>query len=124
MTKEEAKELLLQMADLTTQSGVPLLPKEVRDAIKIVVNGKDVPENVDEAAESYLANKNVGELYKDFVKETFKSGAKWQADQGETFERIISRFRINDSKCCVPSIILPEEKFNLGDKVIVQIRKK
>ena len=52
----------------------------------------------------------------------FKAGAKWMAEQGTTIEAEIDETSLKNP--FIPDIYLIGQPFNLGDKVIVQIRKK
>lgn len=53
MNREEAKELLLDLVNAKTPSGVPLLPVEAREAVQILVEEQEFPEGLEEAAEKY-----------------------------------------------------------------------
>ena len=96
-----------------------------------------LPSNLDEAAEEY-ANTHYGEFFeveyefgdpietivddKPFVRDAFKAGAKWMAEQGETQGHFVIG-SIADSPCG-PAVVCYTEEFEIGDQVIVQIRKK
>ena len=54
--------------------------------------------------------------------EAFKAGAEWMAGQGEPQEHFVIA-SIADSPCG-PAVVCYTEDFEVGDEVIVQIRKK
>ena len=86
------------------------------------------PKGLDEASNKYgrdwykkrmaLSHKCTG-CYAHII-DAFKAGAKWDSEQGVSIEQTV----IGDSY----GLLIPEipigKPFNLGDKVIVQIRKK
>ncbi len=97
-----------------------------------------LPDNLDEAAEKY-ANTHYGEFFeveyefgdpietivddKPFVRDAFKAGAKWMAEQGYTTETIIDRTPMNGPiGICLH--LHDSTGFKIDDKVIVQVRKK
>ena len=94
--------------------------------------------NLDEAAEEY-ANTHYGEFFeveyefgdpietivddKPFVRDAFKSGAEWMAGQGYTTEKTVDRTPLNGpAGICLN--LHDSTGLKIGDKVIVQVRKK
>lgn len=112
-----------------------------RDAATIAYNSEDtfwghvlatyklyqpsLPSNIDEAAETFAHNGDVngvgGDDYEDDLRITFKSGAEWLADQGASYNTEVGWI---DGPTVLdwPDNIL--DGFKMGDKVVVQIRKK
>lgn len=93
-----------------------------------------LPSNIDEAAEEYAYTNWQSDDYHEGASEglpfdaightekCFKAGAEWMAEQGETQEHFVIGSLIGSS--CGLTIVCYTEKFAVGDKVIVQIRKK
>ena len=83
-----------------------------------------LPSNIDEASEKYADTQNKNFLNPEIVKNIFKSGAKWMAGQGQTFEAHFD----DGYGCAVASgVKLPFILWNTyedGDVLKVQIRKK
>ena len=79
-----------------------------------------LPDNLGEAAEEYLTDKNVGELYQDFTKDTFKAGAKWAMEQGLTCGGRIMKSSIGETY--VESDYIPIDG-KCGDRVLIKILK-
>ena len=87
---------------------------------------EEQPKGLDGAAEEAINKAYPGDAYyyvgrpaRRLFKEGFKAGAKWMAEQGETIET-----EVYESYTGKPSIEEIPESFSIGDKVIVQIRKK
>lgn len=85
-----------------------------------------LPSNLDEAAEEILSEKypllhNGSLLMEREMMELIKAGAEWMADQGASFNTKVGWI---DGPTILdwPDDIL--DKFEMGDEVIVQIRKK
>ena len=95
---------------------------------------EQAPKGLDEAAEEYekesLASKfptRDQSLTKADIIYIFKAGAEWMAWQGETFESVV--LRDAGGYPYIPPIEMydyenEKAKYNPGDKVIVNIRKK
>lgn len=88
-----------------------------------------LPDNLDKAAEEYekesLASKfptRDPSLTKADIIYIFKAGAEWMAGQGETHEHYVIREVAGHD--VGPAIVVYPETFEVGDNVIVQIRKK
>ena len=90
------------------------------------------PQGLDEAAEASARKKYpyeggtkglICEASIPIYKEGFKAGAKWMAEQGETHNGIVYAFNGDSNTRFVSGNFLSQENFNLGDKVIVQIRQ-
>lgn len=91
-----------------------------------------LPSVVNEAAKEY-ASTQLGNEYDEYfsvdinILEAFKSGAGWMAKQGKVFEGEINAYS-DDGMKYIESTIDEEDVINtlglnIGDKVIVQIRK-
>lgn len=80
-----------------------------------------LPSNADEAAEEYEHNLGYYECINQWPSVAFKAGAKWVAEQGASFNTKVGWI---DGPTILdwPDDIL--DKFEMGDNVIVQIRKK
>ena len=80
-----------------------------------------LPDNVDEAAGKYADIQNKNFLRPEIVKNIFKAGAKWMEGQGASFNTKVGWI---DGPTVLdwPDDIL--DKFEMGDEVVVQIRKK
>ena len=104
----------------------------------LIDNNISLPSNLDEAAEDY-ANTHYGEFFeveyefgdpietivddKPFVRDAFKSGAEWMVGQGCTTEKTVDRTPFNGpAGICLN--LHDSTGFKIGDKVIVQVRKK
>ena len=86
----------------------------------------DEPQGLDEAAEEYTKGVHnpdnfVESLIKSYEFDAFKAGAKWMAEQGVSVDGEVSPLGIAPNSSLKRAI---NENFELGDKVIVQIRKK
>lgn len=107
-------------------------------AVDILESQSSLPSNLDEAAEDY-ANTHYGEFFeveyefgdpietivddKPFVRDAFKSGAEWMVGQGCTTEKTVDRTPFNGpAGICLN--LHDSTGFKIGDKVIVQVRKK
>lgn len=124
MTNEEAKEYL----DNYRKMYAELAPERFLEALDIMLNEPSLPSNMDEAAEKY-GEENQVEYWSDAYNlhtskgdliDAFKAGAKWMAEQGYTVEEMVWIY--NGDKY-ISRRNLPEN-FEVGDEVIVQIRKK
>lgn len=71
---------------------------------------------LDEAAHEYACTKSP------YGANAFKAGAKWMAEQGEVQEHFVIGH--TEESQGHPVIVCYPESFGIGDKVIVQIRKK
>lgn len=94
-------------------------------------NETSLPVGLDEAAIRYAKLKEVpGEEERYYnqtgcnIYDAFKSGAEWMAGQGVTIERIVDDFGHGASIKPPTEMELDSIEAMLGDKVIVQIRKK
>ena len=82
--------------------------------------------HLDEAAEEYLKQYNESEFgnggddWDDDIIITFKAGAKWMSGLGKIFDGEVISTSDNNWEC----IRIYEKIHSVGDKVIVQIRKK
>ena len=76
---------------------------------------------IDKAAEESATKEGLlaGPVHNAAVR-TFKAGAKWMAEQGETHEMEVLE---NFDGLLITDMGVSSEMFNKGDKVIVQIRK-
>ena len=81
-----------------------------------------LPSNLDEAAEKQGEMvDNYGDPYGAVV-DAFKAGAEWMAGQGEVQEHFVIGH--TETSHGHPVIVHYPESFEIGDNVIVQIRKK
>lgn len=87
-----------------------------------------LPSNLDEAAEKYTNDSlnNLGAILRVNVSNAFKVGAEWMAGQGGTIECAIDWYDGPIPDCSEEQLFSAIEKAELevGDKVIIQIRKK
>ena len=131
MTKEDIKQICQIYDNFRSE----------RDAATIAYNSDDtfwehilatynlsqpsLPSNLDEAAEDswavYEYRESPRGLYSTCYVDGFKAGAEWMAGQGETRDDITVTGDFDGKAHIFP---IPSSKFNPGDKVIVQIRKK
>lgn len=89
-----------------------------------------LPSNLDEAAAEWMAEREklIREKYYPFVFnakdifDAFKAGAEWMTRQGEIQEHFVIEH--TEASHGHPVIVCYPESFGIGDKVIVQIRKK
>ena len=91
-----------------------------------------LPSNLDEAAEETAQKYYCSCLEKhnetgicdgcENIKLSFKAGAKWMAEQGETQGHFVIGSIAGSP--CGPAVVCYTEEFEIGDQVIVQIRKK
>lgn len=97
-------------------------------------NKNDIlPSDVDEAAKEYLLSidayktTDYGCKFEQFDIETFKAGTEWMAKQGKVFEGEINAYSDDGIKYIESTIgeddVIIALGLNVGDKVIVQIRK-
>lgn len=87
-----------------------------------------LPSNIDEAAVEYAWQKEgplaEGERLSVCFNpriETFKAGAEWLAQQGQTLDSLI--WRDEDDKLFI-EVFVDENKFKMADNVTIQVRKK
>ena len=122
MTKEEAKKILACRGNGYSE-------EDFNDAIEVAFNCiPSLPSNLDEAAGKY-ANRGFSsnaDPYEETIayradKDAFKAGAEWMAGQGASYNTEVGWI---DGPTVLdwPDDIL--DGFEMGDKVIVQIRKK
>ena len=90
--------------------------KEYNHPISELIAQISSPQGLDEAAEEYGRNTRYTEI------PAFKAGAKWMAEQGQTWVCDIDRGRAVLNGVRLPFVIW--DTYKDGDKVIVQIRKK
>ena len=124
MTKEEALKVIRDMAYLSAhvvENGV-----EAYEYIEQLLSNPSLPSNLDEAARMY---RNYREecgikdpVMLNEIEEAHYAGAELMAEQGETHEHYVIREVAGHD--VGPAIVSYPETFELGDKVIVQIRKK
>lgn len=93
-----------------------------------------LPSNLEEAAEEYAFTNWEDNDYHEgasegvpfdsigYTEKVFKAGAKWMARQGETHEQYVIREIAEHD--VGPAIVSYPDTFEIGDKVIVQIRKE
>ena len=124
MKKEEAIEnikLIRFNAAITNANSF----KEALDMAIEALSQPSLPSDLDEAAKKWKEEHFRREYYqipKDAMSSSFKAGAEWMAGQGETHEHyVIQEIADHDIG---PAIVCYPETFEIGDKVIVQIRKK
>lgn len=88
MNREEAKELLLDLVNAKTPSGVPLLPVEAREAVQILVEEQELPSELEEAADKYAHSLGYDEVKERLeivsAKEDFIAGAEYQRKQDQS----------------------------------------
>jgi len=131
MTKEEANKIVKKIIDWRHNNPTDSTKMmEIAEAIEIVLSQHSLPPNLDEAAEKY-ANRGISsnaDPYEETAsyqadKDTFKAGAEWMAGQGYVEECTVRRTPLNGpAGICMN--LYECDGFKLGDKVIVQIRKK
>lgn len=95
---------------------VELIPEPI-DEFK-----SSLPSNLDEAAEEFASNDWLyGGVWHEAQRQTFKAGAEWMARQGASFNTKVGWL---DGPTILdwPDDIL--DKFEMGDEVTVQIRKR
>ena len=140
MTREE----IIQA--ITEDKMMPFIqPGQLAQIVAFVIENyrPSLPSNIDEAAEKYSnIPYNFGEFVeieyefgepietivddKVFVREAFKDGVEWMAGQGETIECSVDWYDgpiLDFSEEQLLSAITKAE-LKIGDKVVVQIRKK
>lgn len=131
MTQEEAKEYL----DNYRKMYADLAPERFLEALDIMLNEPSLPSNLDEAAQKVEDYYDVGEehgylyCHRGDIKDAFKAGAEWMAEQGITVEGDVEGNWRNQEdapyEIYVTSDCLPQDtEFKFGDKVVVHIRKK
>lgn len=112
MTKEEAIKILQNI-----YFEVP----EIKEALQIAIEAlskPELPSNPDKAAvQAHIRMEESGEEMS-FLN-TFKAGAEWMAGQGLVKELVVEAPVLGG-----PMICCLTEGFKVGDKVVVQIRKK
>ena len=123
MTREEAKEYL----DNYRKMYAELAPERFLEALDVMLNEPSLPSNINDAAEiakqEYVYNDGGPFPHTTGVSflNGFKDGAEWMAEQGASYETEVGWI---DGPTVLnwPEDIL--DGFKMGDKVIVQIRKK
>lgn len=86
-----------------------------------IIEHPSLPSNIDEAADKFALFYDQGTC-DGIAQDCFKAGAKWMAGQGETHEHYVVREVAGHD--VGPAIVFYPKTFEIGDKVIVQIRKK
>lgn len=87
-----------------------------------------LPFNLDEAAQKVEDYYDVGEehgylyCHRGDIKDAFKAGAEWMAEQGYAFETTMQEDDLNELVPTCPD--MHNHGYSCGDKVIIQIRKK
>ena len=127
MTKEEAVNILARLAGGATQPSWISIKQAASVALNLI--NKPEPYGLDEAAEEYKDNIAFDN---DFDKEQciidFKAGVKWDAEQGFIVECETSGNPCNPEEFYVRGANriwqIFKENFKIGEKFIVQIRKK
>lgn len=100
-------------------------PEQLAQIVAFVINNyqPSLPSDLDEAAEKYSNDslKDLGAILRVDVRNAFKAGAEWMAGQGVSMLGRIGIYGVD-----VESITkeLREAGFNLGEEIILQIRKK
>ena len=95
----------------------------------LIDNNISLPDNLDEAAEEFsdgewdgLHDNDGNALYtEDMIQYAFKSGAKWHAKQGQTFESVV--WQDSEDGLYVEAFV-DESKFKMADNVLIQVIKK
>ena len=145
MTKEEALKVLVKMRAWRrwgkgeqNEEDMPEMPeqKEVDEALDVyieVLSQHSLPSNLEEAAEDswevYEYRESPRGLYSTCYVDGFKACAEWMAGQGGTVTEAYV-VELNKDKGLnwlqIPGKQLCDalKKFNIGDEVVVQIRKK
>lgn len=122
------KEEIIQA--ITDDKMMPFIqPDQLAEIVNFVIKNykPSLPSDLDEAAQKVEYYYDVGEEYgclcchRGDIKDVFKAGAEWMAEQGETRDDITVTGDFDDKAHIFP---IPSSKFNPGDKVVVQIRKK
>ena len=132
MTKEEKDIIFNRLFELEEQH--PAFAESVRDNayceaiadVKLIIEGiKEpyLPSTLDEAA-FQSADENAECLFLEEWEKAFKAGVEWMASQGVTIYRTVDDFGDGASIKPPTEIELYSSGAQLGDKVIVQIRKK
>ena len=142
MTREEVKDLLkfiIRKCDLIINNENYTADEYAQDKVEdiaemchrvldgqfgeIVGPDTDISPNIDEAAEEYVRNYIPFDQCdsRDVIR-IFKAGAEWMAGQGETHEHYVIREVAGHD--VGPAIVSYPETFEIGEKVVVQIRKK
>lgn len=121
MTKEE----LINQLKSAIESPCPA-DKQVACGMAITWLEKNTdkePQGLDEAAEEFRKNDDAKYPCDQCLVNSFKYGAKWMAEQGYTTDGLVicDEKLTHGYKDIVMSI---PESLNIGDKVIVQIRRK
>lgn len=131
MTKEEALKIL-RKDSLSNLVGY-YSSEELQDAIDAIVSQPSLPSGLDEAANTFgfketherlreggITRKNEG-MFRWQIEKAFKAGVKWDAGQGVSMLGKVGIYGVD-----VESITkeLREAGFNLGEEIILQIRKK
>lgn len=117
MTREEAR--------LTLQDNFGYLSQEhprILEALRVALDALPIlPSNLDEAARKYADESCFDDPEFTATMLAFKAGAEWMAGQGASFNTKVGWI---DGPTILdwPDDIL--DKFEMGDEVIVQIRKK
>lgn len=90
----------------------------------LIDNNISLPSNLDEAAEEEypdFSNDFASKAAVDAVRDAFKSGAKWHAKQGQTFESVV--WQDSEDGLYVEAFV-DESKFKMADNVLIQVIKK
>lgn len=128
MTNEEIIERLFALKEWLKRNFGEQFPQEYLDSISSAIEfissspSPSLPSDLDEAAETYaeniLAN---GEDMFDAIADGFRAGEEWLARQGVSMLGKVGIYGVD-----VESITeeLREAGFNLGEEIILQIRKK
>lgn len=120
MTRVEAIDYL----DNYRKMYADLAPEKFLEALDILLSEYELPKNMDEAMDKNFETMEVLEhenIFEETHHNIFKAGAEWLAEQGTSFDTKVGWI---DGPTILdwPDDIL--DKFEMGDEVIVQIRKK
>ena len=126
MNKEEAIKILNDYMGGKIDPESTELYQAIELAVDILESQPSLPSNLDEAANNYgidirLGYPRVMDETDKYIYNAFKAGAEWMAGQGASFNTKVGWI---DGPTILdwPDDIL--DKFEMGDKVVVQIRKK
>jgi len=93
----------------------------------LIDNNIPLPSGLDEAAQKIEDHYDVGEehgylcCHRGDIKDAFKSGAEWHAQQGQTFESVV--WQDSEDGLYVEAYV-DESKFKMADNVLIQVIKK
>lgn len=120
MTKEEAIENLKLVRLNAAMTGAASFKKAIDLAI-VALSKPSLPSNLDEAAFNYAEACQYDGAEKLLCVEHFKAAVEWMAGQGVSMLGRVGIYGVD-----VESITkeLREAGFNLGEEIILQIRKK